>query len=116
MHCDCLNSTYSLGAAIWVALGSTDAQHVGGATVSTEEAAVVEAVGVDATNERLVGPQGELHAVLVAHLAHCNHQEMASVYSFDFHKQRFSYRPDIRIQHVRRSVRRSRILQSDQRT
>lgn len=60
----------TLRAALRVPLGPADAQDVRRAPVAPEEAPVVEAVRVDPAVEALRGPEGELHAVLVAHLRH----------------------------------------------
>lgn len=61
---------YPLSSTVGVSLRAADPEDVDGAAVSTVEAAIVEAVSVDPTDERLRGPQSKLHSVLTTHLVH----------------------------------------------
>lgn len=60
----------ALSSTLGIALSPAYPQNVHRTTVSSEEAAVVVAVGVDATVETFWGTEGEFHSVFVAHLAH----------------------------------------------
>lgn len=61
---------YPLSATVGVSLRTADSEDVDGAAVSTVEAAIIEAVSVDPADERLRGPQCELHSVLTTYLVH----------------------------------------------
>lgn len=75
--------TYALCATVGITLRSADAQHVDGAAVAAEEAAIVEAIRVDASQEALRRAYGELHALLVARLRNCKKQFVICQLRFD---------------------------------
>jgi len=60
--------TYPLGSTVGISLGSAEPKYIDSASVSTEEAAIVESIGVYTSQETLRCSDGELHALLVTRL------------------------------------------------
>jgi hypothetical protein len=62
--------TYSLCATFRISLCTTYPQHIYCGSISTEEAAVIISISVNAPNESFGGPQRELHTIFATWLAH----------------------------------------------